>query len=314
MRRCPATTIALVGGPRRTRAPQTPNICNIALIVERCKPVPTSPVMMYLLFSMPSRGAKSKQPQSGETPVSQTNKKQKAATTAAKHVWAPPAPTGLDPRRNDPRWSGYVAPSDRPKPTPAVETKQAEADPNLPFLRLFPSSIRWTPDCSGSIRNPGTGAAIDLSSISDMEQLFLVMTSPGRLMQRAMSALDLDRLHLPLIAVGEACKLRSLSAKERPYLAKPLIRTVSPTPDFKLKLVHNKFSLTQSLLVVPILTEAEDLEYANIGRVAYGAKYFDTNEWHEKRTYWICDGATRLAICKEYARCFLYVSLSPTAV
>ena len=86
MRRCPATTIALVGGHRRTRAPQTPNICNIALIVERCKPVLTSPVIMYLLFSMPAKGTKSKQPQSGETPVSQPKKKQQTFSTAANNT------------------------------------------------------------------------------------------------------------------------------------------------------------------------------------------------------------------------------------
>jgi hypothetical protein len=165
---------------------------------------------------------------------------------------------------------------------------------------LWPSSIRQLPDANGRLAHPDDERLpLDINSTSELERLYLVHTAgPGSpLFVQILSANDLQRLSLPMMAQGKPDALRALAEEDRAYELQPLIRVVSPTDAFQHQFAVNKFSETKHIIVVPILTKEEELTYKTMGWRDYGAKYFQDIAWLAARRYWICDGATRWTLC-----------------
>ena len=182
----------------------------------------------------------------------------------------------------------------------------------VPLGRLWPSSIRQLPDANGRLPHPDDERIpLDINSTSELERLYLVHTGgPGSpLFVQILSANNLQRLSLPMMAQGRPDALRALKEEDRAYELQPLIRVVSPTDVFQHQFGVNKFSETKHIIVVPILSKEEEVEYKTLGWKEYGAKYFQDSTWLAARTYWICDGATRWTLCVKSLFLSLFVGM-----
>jgi hypothetical protein len=108
---------------------------------------------------------------------------------------------------------------------------------------------------------------------------------------------DLDRIKLPMMAVGSRTELEVKEPAKRPHKPRPLVRANTPKQEFLDKFRINKFSATEKILLVPILSVPEATEYLQ-NRVAFLTKMLLPDNM-DKRTFWICDGATRWGICNQ---------------
>ena len=63
------------------------------------------------------------------------------------------------------------------------------------------------------------------------------------------------------------------------------------------------FSESKPLLMVPILTQKEEREYA-VDEKIFIRKYLTNPEWLVQREYWVLDGAMRRLLCIRYVSVF----------
>ena len=170
------------------------------------------------------------------------------------------------------------------------------------LLRLYPCPARVTPDSEGTLRYRD-GTIVEMNNKARMDQEYLLrdniddVDSVVKVWPAVATRADLDRIRLPMMAVGSRGDLEHKEPAKRPYKHRPLVRGNTPKQEFLDKFRINKFSATEKILVVPILTVAESTEYLQ-DRVAFLTQML-LPENMATRLFWICDGATRWGICKQ---------------
>ena len=105
-----------------------------------------------------------------------------------------------------------------------------------------------------------------------------------------------EQITLPLLLDTDQITLPSQPV----YLPTGLVRDVVPNEEFEQKFRKTGFVATQNILLVPILSDEEQMEWLS-DEDAF-MKRMCTTEWLSdvKRTFWVCDGATRYTLANKY--------------
>ena len=109
-------------------------------------------------------------------------------------------------------------------------------------------------------------------------------------------------LSLPNLAVGTAQDLKDQMESTIPRKVSGLVRGIHVSPEFKTLFHEERFSPSYSIIVVPYLSAEEEREYKE-NPIEFNKKMCNKNrKWlsDPKRKFWVCDGATRFTLCKEF--------------
>lgn len=205
-----------------------------------------------------------------------------------------------------PRPAAAVAQQQRPVDAEAGGDDAEQEDESRPtgnvLLRLYPCPARVKPDSEGVLRYRD-GTVVVMNNKTRMDQEYVLrenlydVDSIVKVWPAVAAKGDLDRIKLPMMAVGSRTELEVKEPAKRPHKPRPLVRANTPKQEFLDKFRINKFSATEKILLVPILSVAEATEYLQ-NRVAFLTKMLLPDNM-DKRTFWICDGATRWGICNQ---------------
>lgn len=190
-------------------------------------------------------------------------------------------------------------------PSPAAAQSDNEDDDDdedykAPFQRLYPSAIRLQPDDKGRFQYRD-GTRVNFDDMNRMNEEYLLKVDPNNsasaIFTFRLSAKELkERVRLPMKYVGTPASFNEIPEKDHEYKHTALVRNNVAKQAFTKKFVQNKFNMQRYLLVVPVLSEAEDKEYVS-SRVAFLHKMMQPAAL-KKRFWWICDGANRWQLCK----------------
>ena len=136
-----------------------------------------------------------------------------------------------------------------------------------------------------------------------LQQYLLMDTSSGNPLRRVFAK---DEVKACIRLPGMLKDLHTLTSDEivakgeknmLVYAQRGLVREIEPTSDFETTFKLEGFIQTQNILLVPYLTKAEEEAY--VKDPAGFSATMATAEWlfHSKRSYFVCDGATRYTLC-----------------
>ena len=117
------------------------------------------------------------------------------------------------------------------------------------------------------------------------------------------------QINLPMLL--DLSNTNARHAGQNEYVAAGLVRDVVPSAEFEEKFKETGFVPTQSILLVPILTDEEEDAWKT--DEATFMTTMCTPEWLSdgKRTFWVCDGATRYTLSKKFDMALFAMFLRP---
>ena len=165
---------------------------------------------------------------------------------------------------------------------------------------IHASAIRLQPDSKGKFHYRD-GSRVNFDDMNRMNEEYLLKVDPkntaSAIFTFRWSASDLkEKVRLPMKYVGTPASFKETPVEDHEYKHTALVRNNVAKQAFTRKFMQNKFNMQRYLLVVPVLSEAEDKEYVN-NRVAFLTKMMQPAALR-KRFWWICDGANRWQLCK----------------
>ena len=188
--------------------------------------------------------------------------------------------------------------------SPAVHSDDEDDEDDdeyvAPFQRLYPSAIRLQPDSAGRFHYRD-GTRVNFDDMNRMNDEYLLKVDPSNptsaIFTFRLSAKDLkEKVRLPMKYVGTPASFKHTPVKDHEYKHTALVRNNVAKQAFARKFMQNKFNMQRYLLVVPVLSEAEEKEYV-ANRATFLTKMMAPTALR-KRFWWICDGANRWQLCK----------------